>query len=161
MNRANPSEQGSSCRESPRSPQSSSGALTLPCFPAQPAIASKGLLLALALMHALLPRTPGLAPAAQAKAKDHQPLTPTVTPATSIRRTNQPCTGRTKNLGTPHHRAAPSPRLTSVPQTPILASSNLLNVWDMLESCKSIGHGLLSWCLVGSNFTIVLKLHHH
>ena len=59
--------------------------------------------------------------------------------------TNQPCTGRTKNLGTPHHRAAHSPRLTSIPQTPIVASSNLLNVWDMLESCKSVGHGFLSW----------------
>lgn len=49
--------------------------------------------LALALMHVLLLRTPGLASAAQAKAKDYQPLAPPVTavpPATGAH-TNQPC----------------------------------------------------------------------
>jgi len=82
-------------------------------------------------------RTPGLAPAAQARANNHQPLPRTV-PATSIHKYSpvpggaRAQEGRTLvlriivPLPTSHIRPA---------QTPIVASSNFLNVCDTLESC--------------------------
>lgn len=138
MNRATRSEQGSLCRLERL--LCAAFALNQP----SPRTASSGLSLALALMHALFPRTPGPAPAAQAKAKDYQPLAPPVTavpPATSTRKSALcPEEPRTLVLRTIVPRSPHVSRPFRELHT-IVASSNLLNVWDMLESCKSVGHG--------------------
>ena len=150
MNRANRSEQGSTCRE--RS-EPCSGALTLHCFRPQPAIHRHEQLLlgslALALMHALFHRTPGLTPAAQAKAKDYPATRSSCNSCDTSHQLTQIspvlyCTERTKVLASPHlscRALLPTPHVSHpCRKLQIVASSNLLNVWDMLESCKIVGY---------------------
>jgi len=71
-------------------------------------------------MHALLLQTPGLAPAAQAKAKDYQPLAPPVTAEELYHQppahTNQPCTRKNQEpwYSAPSCRALPTSHVRSV-----------------------------------------------
>jgi hypothetical protein len=145
MNRANRSEQGSTCRE--RSEPDLERLLCTTFDPNQPSIATNSFFWALSLSRLcmrcsleLLASRPR--PKPKRKTTSHSLSCDSCTTSHQLTQISLVHTvpGEPRTLVLRIIRAAPSPRLTSVPQTPIVASSNLLNIWDMLESCKIVGY---------------------
>jgi hypothetical protein len=145
MNRANRSEQGSSCRESPRRPQSVLERLLCPVFLLNQPSPRKGFFSLSRLCMRCYLELLALRPRPKPKRRTTSHSLLLYSCATSHQHTEDKSALYRENqepwYSASSCRALPTSHLRSA--TPIVASSNLLNVWDMLESCKSVGHDFI------------------